>query len=441
MPTTTHPIVIIGNGISGATAAIEIRKRSSQPIILISEEAPVFFSRPALMYVHLGQLRAQDIEVYPVSFWENKKIKRLQTRVISIDPKVKSITTDGSVTIFYERLILATGSKPRLPGLENQDAQGVFTFYSWQDLQLIENASPSYGSVGHSQKVIIAGGGLIGIELAEMLQARGMHVTMIIKDAHYWASQIDVLESTLIAHQCHLHGIDLLFETLIDRIDQHDHAVHQIHLSNGQTLPCTMLCFAIGVEPHITLAAAAGIECQRGIMVDDRLETSAAGIYAIGDCAQIRQPQKGRNPIEPVWYTGKIMGETVARNIVGGQEKYQPGIWFNSAKFFHLEYQTYGYVPPNTNALCTSFFWQSTDQMHAVKCVFSKDRNDILGISGWGIRIKHAFAQRMLSERWNMDEVMSELDQLLFNEEGALRYAFAIRESYFSTSFANTEPS
>jgi NAD(P)H-nitrite reductase large subunit len=438
MPTTTHPIVIIGNGISGATAAIELRKHSAHPILLISEEAPLFFSRPALMYVHLGQLRPQDIEVYPVSFWENKKIKRLHTRVISIDPRAKNIKADGSDTITYEQLILATGSKPRWPGLKNQDARGVFTFYSWQDLQALEASCPDFGAHDNSEKAIIVGGGLIGIELAEMLRARGMQVTMIIKDAHYWASQIDEQESALVAHQCAQHGIVLMFQTHIKSIDLQGNAVYQITTTLGQTLPCSLLCFAIGVEPHIELASAAGIACQRGILVDAYLQTSIAGIYAVGDCAQIAQPQEGRSAIEPVWYTGKMMGETVARNIAGDQQKYQPGIWFNSAKFFQLEYQIYGQVPPKADATCTSFFWQSSNQLHGVKCVYATEGNYILGISGWGIRMRHALAHRMLLEKWNMEEVMTELDQLLFNEEGAPPFATAIRQTYHAHTFDST---
>ena len=109
----------------------------------------------------------------------------------------------------------------------------------------------------------------------------------------------------------------------------------------------TFVGITVGVEPNKELASQIGIEVNKGILVDDQLKTSEANIFAIGDCAEVRNPASGRKSVEAVWYTGRIMGETVAQTITGKSTDYNPGTWFNSAKFFDLEYQTYGFVPNN----------------------------------------------------------------------------------------------
>ena len=155
-------IVIIGNGVSGITAARYIRKQSDEPITIISEESTYFFSRTALMYVYMGHMKFEHTQPYEPHFWERNNIDLLHTRVVSVDTKQKSLKLENQEEFKYSKLILATGSKPNKFGWKGENAKRVSGLYSKQDLESIEMYSNGLKTAA------VVGGGLIGVELAEM---------------------------------------------------------------------------------------------------------------------------------------------------------------------------------------------------------------------------------------------------------------------------------
>ncbi len=165
-------LVIIGNGIAGTTLARWVRKLSEFEIEMISDESPLFYSRTALMYVFMGDVKLQDTYGYPEGFFKKNKIKLIHARAEYIDTTHKSIQLKKEGTTFetsYDYLVIATGSKPTFYNWPNQNAKGVQGFYHLDDLQeLEENAK-------NAKNAVLVGGGLIGIELAEMLQRRGIN--------------------------------------------------------------------------------------------------------------------------------------------------------------------------------------------------------------------------------------------------------------------------
>ena len=185
-------IVIIGNGISGTTLARHIRKNSSYAITIISYESPYFFSRTALMYVYMGQLPFSDTEPYEPQFWRDNSITLLQQRVTQILVDKKQLLLDDSRLFSYDILVLATGSKPNLLGWPGQNLKAVQGLYHKQDLEKLEEWTPSI------QSAVIVGGGLIGIELAEMLHSRGKKVHFLIRESHFWNSILPNEETKLV---------------------------------------------------------------------------------------------------------------------------------------------------------------------------------------------------------------------------------------------------
>ena len=154
------PIVIIGNGIAGITTARQVRKRSTAPIIVISSETEHFFSRTALMYIFMGHMKYEHTKPYEDWFWEKNKIQLIYDHVEQVNFKGKSLQLRSGKTVSYEKLVLATGSKPNKFGWPGQDLKGVQSLYSYQDLELLEeNVSKGV------RKAVIVGGGLIGIEI------------------------------------------------------------------------------------------------------------------------------------------------------------------------------------------------------------------------------------------------------------------------------------
>jgi len=159
-------IAIIGNGISGITAARHIRKLSSHDIVVISSETDHFYSRTALMYIYMGHMGYKETKPYEDWFWEKNRISLKRAYVEFIDVNNKSLTTKVGETIAYDKLILATGSASNFFGWPGQDLDGVQGLYNYQDLELLEKNSHNI------KRAVIVGGGLIGIELAEMLHSR-----------------------------------------------------------------------------------------------------------------------------------------------------------------------------------------------------------------------------------------------------------------------------
>ena len=169
-------VAIIGNGISGITAARWIRKLSDHQITVISSESDLFYSRTALMYIYMGHMRYEDTQPYPASFWEKSNINRIFNHVKTIDFHDKMLLFINGDTLKYDKLILALGSNYNKFGWPGQHLQGVRGLYHFQDLEYLEEKS---ADISHA---VIVGGGLIGIELAEMLHSRQKMVSLLVRE-------------------------------------------------------------------------------------------------------------------------------------------------------------------------------------------------------------------------------------------------------------------
>ena len=166
MTQSEEHIVIIGNGISGITCARHIRKNSNKRITVISGETDHFFSRTALMYVYMGHMKFEHTQPYEKWFWEKNRIDLIRKYVTSINTKSNEVIFEDGNTLSYDKLVIATGSKPNKFGWPGQDLNGVTGMYHKQDLEKIEQYAPDKTTC---KRAVIVGGGLIGIELAEML--------------------------------------------------------------------------------------------------------------------------------------------------------------------------------------------------------------------------------------------------------------------------------
>jgi hypothetical protein len=140
-------------------------------------------------------------------------------------------------------------------------------------------------------------------------------------------------------------------------------------------------------------------------------------VYAIGDCAQFNQGVNGRRNIEQVWYTGRIMGETLAQTICDNRLAYNPGPWFNSAKFFDIEYQTYGWVFAKQNDNEERFYWEHQDGLKAMHFVWDKNTGEFIGVNTYGVRLRHKLFDKWLKEKATIDTVMSNLNNANFDPE------------------------
>ena len=204
MSKANRNIVIIGNGISGVTCARHIRKKDeSAQITIISGETDHFFSRTALMYIYMGHMKYEHTKPYEDWFWEKNRINLKRTWVEKIDFEEKVLIFSNKESMTYDVLVLATGSKPNKFGWPGQDLKGVQGMYSYQDLELMESNSKDIS------RAVIVGGGLIGIEMAEMLNSRKIPVTFLVREKNFWDNILPLEESKMIYRHILEHHIDL----------------------------------------------------------------------------------------------------------------------------------------------------------------------------------------------------------------------------------------
>merc|ERR1711991_915663 len=218
----------------------------------------------------------------------------------------------------YDKLILAVGSKPNKFGWKGEDLDGVQGLYSKQDLELLES------NTKNCKTAVIVGGGLIGVELAEMLLTRNIKVQFLIREDRFWGGVLPEADSRLVErHMRKHHGLQLRFEDELEEIiGDETGRVDHIITKNGEKIDCQLVGLTAGVRPNIDFLESSAIETNRGILVNEDLTTNIEDIYAIGDCAEFRVPNGERKPIEQVWYTGRMMGETVAQTICGSHTSY-----------------------------------------------------------------------------------------------------------------------
>ena len=427
-------IVIIGNGIAGVTAARHIRKRSDHRITIISSETKHFYSRTALMYVYMGHMKFENIKPYEDFFWKKNRIDLVFDHVEKVVPTSNQLQLKSGGTILYDVLIIATGSKSNKFGWPGQDLKGVQGLYGYPDLQLMEENTKG---VDHA---VIVGGGLIGIEMTEMLLSRKIGVTMLVREPEFWSGVLPMQEANLISRHIRSHHVDLKLNTELKQIES-DAAgrVKSVVINSGEKISCGFVGLTVGVAPNIDFLKDSGIETKRGVLVNEYLQTNFENIYALGDCVERTYALPGRRNIEQVWYTGRMMGEVVAQTICGDKTKYEPGPWFNSAKFFDIEYQTYGTVNSELKQNEADFYWEHESGKKAVHIIWNKETEQFLGINVFGIRMRHECFDSWLRDKRDVHFIINHLTEANFDPEFFARHESEIN-STFSQQIKFTQP-
>ncbi|TMM32241.1 NAD(P)/FAD-dependent oxidoreductase [Polaribacter aestuariivivens] len=411
-------IVIIGNGISGVTAARHIRKNSDKKITIVSAETKYFFSRTALMYIYMGHMKFEHTQPYENWFWEKNNIHLKEGFVAAVNTEKNQLEFTNGETLSYDKLIIATGSKPNKFGWPGQDLSGVMGMYHKQDLDNLEKYAPDNETC---KRAVIVGGGLIGIELAEMLRSRKIPVTFLVREDSFWNGVLPAQESEMINKHIKEHHIDLRLSTNLKEIkaDENGQVKSIIIEETGEEIPCNVVGLTAGVTPNIDFLKTSGIETDKGVKVNRFLETNIKNIYAIGDCAEQHEAIGRRRNIEAVWYTGRMMGETLAQTICGNKTAYKPGHWFNSAKFLDIEYQTYGWVFSERNKKENEayFQWKHPKENKCITISFDKNSKLFLGINTFGIRMRHEIFDNWLTQKKSIEHVLEHLLDANFDPE------------------------
>ncbi len=406
--------VVIGNGIAGITAARHVRALDAGArVTVVSDETEHFYSRTALMYVYMGHMAYAHTKPYEDQFWDKNRIALVRDYVERVEPEAKRLHLRSGGTLPYDRLLLASGSVSRRFGWPGEELRGVQGLYGLPDL---ERMTADTQGIGHA---VVVGGGLIGVEMAEMLHTRGIRTTLLVREASYMSHVLPAEESEMVNREIRRHGIDLRLETELREIlpDAAGRA-RAVVTSRGEELPAPFVGLTIGVTPNVAFLDGSGVETDRGVLVNEFLETNLADVYAAGDCAQHRDPLPQRRPVEQLWYTGRIQGATVAHTVCGQRRAYAPGLFFNSAKFFDLEYQTYGHVDPERPAEQT-FYWEHPAGTQSVRIDYEEagGTTRVVAANLMGTRHRQVVWERWIAEGASLAHVVSHLGAAGFDPE------------------------
>ena len=413
--------VIVGNGVCGIEAALVLRARDAKArITLVSDEHDHFFSRPALMYVFAGQTTLRDTEPYDRQLYDRMGFERLRKRVAAAAPAGKELVFEDGSRLNYDKLLLAVGSKGRSAPWPGAEGPGVHCFVTLRDLEGLGRDAKRGG------RAVVIGGGLIGVEAAEILHHRGLHVTFVVRENWYFPLALDEKEAALVTEHMRHEGIDVRFGVNVkDIVRGEGGGPRAVRLETGDEVACDVVVSAIGVVPNTKFLEGSGIALSKGgaIEVDDGLTASPPDVYAAGDCANVTWADGSRRP-EQLWYTARDQGRLVARAMLGDEIAYKRGTWYNSAKFFDIEWTTAGWVPVRLNWDNTpldpdpdvkSWFQRVPGQFVSQRIVVKGDR--VVGFNMLGSRWDHEPLLQWIHERRSLDYVLEHLPEAQFDEE------------------------
>ena len=421
---STH-YAILGNGVCGIEAALLLRGRDAGArITLVSDEHDHFFSRPALMYVFAGQTTLRDTEPYDRGLYARMGFERVGRRVASVDAPGHALVFEDGSRLGYDRLLLAVGSRGRAAPWPGSEGPGVHYFVTLGDLQGLDRAARN------GQRAVVIGGGLIGVEVAEVLHDRGLPVTFVVRENWYFPLALDGNEAELVSEHMRHHGIDVRLGMNVREIGRSDGRIRSVRLETGEEVPADLVVSAIGVVPNTGFLAGSAVELSKGgaVEVDDALRTRAPDVWAAGDCANVNWFDGSRRP-EQLWYTARDQGRVAARSMLGDEVPYRRGTWYNSAKFFDIEWTTAGWVPVLLNWDNTpidpgpgvrSWFQRVPGRFVSQRIVLKDGR--VVGFNFLGSRWDHEPLVQWIHERRSLDWVLEHLHEAQFDEEFMPRF-------------------
>src|SRR6195952_2887607 len=277
----SEPLVIVGNGMAAARLVDELAKVAlgGYAIAVIGDEPRLAYNRVLLSSVLAGETASHDIELKPANWWRDRGVTlKYGCLATEIDLGRRELKIAGQESIVFSRLVLATGSAPLRLNVPGADPAGVHTFRESRDVDLLLTLA------AQKKRVVVVGGGLLGLEAAYGLAKAGAPVTLIHLMDRLMERQLDAPAGELLKSLVERKGIRILLNANTARIDGETQA-EGVELIDGRRIEADAVIFAAGIRPNIALARDAGISVNRGVVVDDHLQTAALDIFALGDCA------------------------------------------------------------------------------------------------------------------------------------------------------------
>ncbi|MBR1210815.1 FAD-dependent oxidoreductase [Bradyrhizobium sp. JYMT SZCCT0180] len=312
----SEPLVIVGNGMAAARLVDELAKVAlgRYAIAVIGDEPRLAYNRVLLSSVLAGETASHDIELRPASWWRDRGVTlKYGCRATEVDVGRREVKIENEESIPFSKLVLTTGSSPLRLNVSGADLAGVHTFRDSRDVDLLLTLA------AQKKRVVVVGGGLLGLEAAYGLAKAGAPVTLVHLMDRLMERQLDAPAAELLKALVERKGIEILLNANTARIHG-ETRVEGVELTDGRRIDADAVVFAAGIRPNIALAKEAGIAVNRGVVVDDVMQTASPDIFAIGECAEHRGICYGL--VEPAYEQARVL----ARHLAGRAASYSGSI-------------------------------------------------------------------------------------------------------------------
>ncbi|NIC06151.1 NAD(P)/FAD-dependent oxidoreductase [Billgrantia bachuensis] len=311
-------LVIVGNGMAGHRLVEALLARPERParITVIGAETTPAYNRILLSPLLAGEMEREALTLRDAAWYAEQGIELvLGERVETIDRSARRLATDADRELDYDRLVLATGSHPARPPVPGLELPGVHVFRDLNDADALARAAE------RGSNAVVIGGGLLGLEAAEGLRKRGMQVSLLQRDDRLMNRQLDLTAARLLEKELRGRGLDIHTAAQLERLEADvDGQVCAALLGDGTRLAADCVVVAIGIVPNTALARSAGLEVNRGVVVDEWLTTSDPSIHALGECCEFEGQTYGL--VEPIWRQVEVLAERLCRPDAEGAQGY-----------------------------------------------------------------------------------------------------------------------
>lgn len=384
--------LIIGNGVAGTTAAENIRKLDKAgKITVVTEESTPFYYRMRLPDFISGDLTEDKLRGKKQEWYKDQGIDlRLNTRIPGGNPGKKVVTTQSNQEIPYDRLLIATGSHSFIPPMKGADKKGVFA------LRTIQDAKDIVAWAKNIQKVVLIGGGLLGLEAGNALRKFGKNLTVVEFFPRLLPRQLDVAGGGRLQAIMEGMGFSFRLGAKTQEIKGEDR-VSGVLLEGGELLPAEMVIVSAGVRPALELAKALSLDHDKGVKVDEQMRTNQPGIYAAGDVAEFKGIPYG------IWTAATEQGQIAGTNMAGGNASYKGTVMANTLKVIGIDLASAGNIDAESKLESKVL----TDQKVYKKIVLENDQ--IVGCIMLGDTKGFTKITKMMSEKQNVSQVKEKL--------------------------------
>jgi len=424
-------ITIIGNSVAAIGAIEAIRKVDKNvEITVISKEPYVAYGRPVISDFLKGKAKEEKLISYRrEGFYEKNNVKLvLNEEIKKVDTNARLLSGSSGKEYSYDKLLIATGGVPFVPPIKGVDLKNVYTFTTLDDAKILLELSKNI------KKAVVIGGGLIGLKAAEGLHAQGVKVSVIELMDRILSLAFDKVSGNIVENRMQDVGIDVFTESNTEEIlnDGKGNACG-VRLKGGRVIESDIVVVAIGVVPNVAFLKDSGIALNRGVLVDERMETNVKGVFAAGDVAMAKDFFSANQRLLPIWPDAYKQGRVAGYNMVGVERVYEGGLSMNSIELFGVSTISAGIINPNEEGY--EILVKADEKRWRYRKIVLKD-NVIVGFVFVGEIDRAGIYTGLIKDK---TDVSSFKDRLLKSDFGFIDIPYEIRQNHFWKRFLETK--